>query len=176
VVVARKLCKVLPYRAKYITALMSPGSHMPYIYVVHWYLQSITRRRYCVCYNVNFNPNFLRVDRELRKLQLQIYLRFSVKYDSYCGNVRKLVPVLLLLFVNNSRTEIHENTTKALVADTGSQKEDRRMDGHVLREVLSAPCRKITSQFQCKVTNIFIHSRCWEERKQIAEEIILEHE
>jgi len=50
------------------------------------------------------------------------------------------------------------------------------MDGHVLREVLAAPYRKMTSQFQCKVTNIYIHSRYLEERKQVAEEIIVGHE
>lgn len=85
---------------------------------------------------MNFNPNFPRVDRELWKLQLQIYLRCCVKYDSYWADVHKLVLFLLLLFVNNSLTEIRENTTNALVADTRSQKEDRRMDGHVLREGL----------------------------------------
>jgi hypothetical protein len=103
---------------------------------------------------VNFKQDLPRVDREFRKLKLQIYLRCYVKYDYCRADVHKPVLVVILLYVNNSRKEIHENPTDVLVADARFQKEDRRMDEHGLCEVLPAPYRKITSQFQCKVTNI----------------------
>ena len=75
-------------------------------------------------------------------------------YEPYCADVHILLLVVLLLFVNNSRTEIHKTPTNALVADTRSQKENGRIDGHGWREVLSAPYRRVTNQFHYKVTNI----------------------